>query len=171
MCPAQLPNHSMRLFFLLSTVLIGVSTVHALTSLIHKQQPECRSGEKSTVKFNSESPTRRDRVGGGNNVVCAALAVILIDAKCGSALEEKRDLRGDLVWEERVLLAVECILWRACAAETPQIKISRTRCVDNKPKRNRNCRSHQKSHICSFNTSTLVDCCRFVLFFLLKPHS
>jgi hypothetical protein len=91
MCPAPLPNHSMRLFFL-STVLIGVSTVHALASLIHKPPPECRSGEKSTVKFNSESPTRGDRVGGGNNVVCAALAFILIDAKCGSALEEKRDL-------------------------------------------------------------------------------
>ena len=56
------------------------------------------------------------------------------------------------------------------APETPQIKISRTRCVDNKPKRNRNCRSHQKSHICSFNMSTLVDCCHYFACSFYSSH-
>jgi hypothetical protein len=113
-------------FFLISMVLADWSFDRARAPVAYscKQPPQCRSGEKSTVKFNSEPPTRGDRVGGGNNVVCAALAVILMDAKCGSALEEKRDLREDLAWEERVLLAVECILRRACARNTPNKNIT-----------------------------------------------
>lgn len=101
MCPAPSPNHFMRLFFSQASVcetrsgvaaLIGVSTARSVAySYTYARVPQWRKIHGR--KFNSEPPTRGYRVGGGgNNVVCAALPVILIDAKCGSALDEKRDL-------------------------------------------------------------------------------